>query len=205
MIRFYLITSIILGLSACSPSSLELADYLAYINNSDNGLVQTKKINALAFKVKYLPIDYLVYRSLGEDTIHSQKIIEREHSNYEGSLNFILQIGPNEEEVSFDVMTETVASIQEFKKHSFTMNFELKDYIELRLGEQKIEPILVELENTYGLTQHRNVNIVFAIDNPIMDSYSTIDFVFSDEIFKTGIHHFVFDRNNIDHIPTLKF
>lgn len=202
--RLYLILLIFLLLEACTPSSLELNDYLAYISNPKNGLVQSRKINALAFKVKYLPIDYLVYQIVG-DKPYTLESIDKERSNYKGSFNLLMQISPNEEEVSFDVMTETVASIQEFKQHSFTMNFELKDYMELHIGEQKLKPILVELENTYGLTKHRNVNIVFALDGLEIDSYSTIDFVFRDEVFKTGIHHFVFDRNNIDHIPALKF
>lgn len=127
---------------------------------------------------------------------------------YDSSLNFILKIAPSEEsDAQFDVMTETVSSLAEFQEQTLTVNFELQKFIYLKLGDQKIKPVLVEAENVYGLTKHRLINIVFAKDEfeELWNREDKIDLVFNDEIYNTGKHHFLFDKSDFLSIPQLEY
>jgi hypothetical protein len=189
--------------SGCQSSIDNIKDYYTYINNEENGLILHKNIGDISFTVKHLPTDFFVYRTNKEA---SQVIQDSLRKEYEASWNFILKIAPSSDaKVKFDVMTETVNSLAEFKEHAFTMNFELQKMIYLNIGAKKIRPVLVETENTYGLNQHRLVNIVFAKETFDIDweEQNEIDFVFYDEIYGTGMHHFVFSKNDFDKIPSL--
>lgn len=165
--------------------------------------MQEKKIGALSFAVKYLPTDFLLYRN------HSQAgvmVKDSLYDSYASSLNFMLKISPSEDAPeSFDVMTETVSSLEAFKQHAFTMNFALQELIHLKIGNKEIKPVLVETENIYGLQQYRLVNIVFAKEHleGLDEEGSNWDVVFKDELYGTGLHHFVFDKKDLKNIPKL--
>lgn len=188
---------------SCESSVHNIKDYYSYINNKENGLILHKKIGDIAFVMKHLPTDFFVYRADKNASKASQDSLRNE---FEPSLNFILKITPSEDaEAKFDVMTETVGSLAEFKQHAFAMNFELQKLIHINIGGQEIKPVLVETENIYGLKQHRLINIVFAKET-LGDNWSKIreiDLTFNDEIYGTGIHHFVFDKNDFDAVPSL--
>lgn len=185
---------------SCDSTIHNIKDYYQYINNEANGLIKQKKIGSIAFVMKYIPTDFFVYKASAEESKDSLK------EAYEGSLNFILKVAPSEEaETKFDVMTETVSSLDEFKQQAFTVNFELQKFIRLKIGDREISPVLVETENVYGLTQHRLVNIVFAKEM-FEEAWATtdkIDIVFNDEIYNTGKHHFLFYKNDLESVPKL--
>jgi len=199
-LTIFLFFSLRILLGCYSPID-SLEDYYKYINNENNGLSRAKTIGPLLFETKILPSNLLVMRDYQNGKGNSIDSLKKE---YAPSLNFILKVSPSEEaEVKFDVMTETVSSLEEFKEQAFSINFKLKEYIYLSIGKKKIKPVLVETENVYGLTKHRMVNIVFAKED--LSEYflkdKEVDFVFNDQIYNTGIHHFRFEVNDIINVP----
>ncbi|BDS10486.1 hypothetical protein [Aureispira anguillae] len=188
---------------SCNQSIDNIKDYYKYINTVSNGLLKIKNIGALSFSVKYIPTDFYLYRSQKESPTLLQDSLKEE---YDSSLNFILKVAPSEDaDVKFDVMTETVGSLSEFKEQAFTINFELQKLIRLKVGDQELKPVLVETENVYGLTQHRLINIVFAKED-IKEAWANVkkmDLIFNDDIYGTGRHHFLFYKSDLDKIPKL--
>lgn len=189
----------------CHQSINNLKEYYQYLNTPSNGLIKLKSIGSMAFSMKYLPSDLYVYKTMMDSPNLSIDSLKKE---YDSSLNFILKIAPSEEsDAQFDVMTETVSSLAEFQEQTLTVNFELQKFIYLKLGDQKIKPVLVEAENVYGLTKHRLINIVFAKDEfeELWNREDKIDLVFNDEIYNTGKHHFLFDKSDFLSIPQLEY
>ena len=153
--------------------------------------------------MKYIPTDFYVYKAQKE---YPNRSIDSLKKDYENNVNFILKIAPSEDaDQKFDVMTETVSSLREFKEQALVVNFELQKFIQLKIGQQTIAPVLVETENVYGLTQHRLVNIVFAKEDFQEEwlNEDKIDLVFNDEIYGTGKHHFLFYKKDLKTIPNL--
>lgn len=192
-------------LCSCQKEKLKLKDYLKYINVPSNGLVKTKEVAGFALSAKYIPIDYLVYRELEENANPSNYLIDSLRKDYKYSLNFILKIGPASDQ-SFDVMTGTVRTVEEFKEQAYVANFELQEYLALKINDELVlKPALVRMENLYGLADHRNINIVFSLAAADFEKIKTFDLIYDDDLFQTGKHHFVFDKKAIDKTPSLKF
>lgn len=205
MKRTFLGLIITLCCFGCYPSELSIDDYFKYLVSPDNGLYQRKRVNQFEITARYLPTEYLIYRdykSIGLDKVDIDSLKDA----YQGSLTFILKIAPNKEEGhEFDIMTQTVASKEAFKEQSFQLNFLMQENLKLKIRDKEYAPVLVELENTYELTQHRNFIITYGLDKDISEEpFESMDFIFQDRIFGTGIHHFLFKQESIKKIPSIK-
>ena len=192
-------------LFGCQSSELSLENYFKYLIEPENGLYKSKQINQFEISARYLPAEYLIYRDYKSSKI-KELDIDSLKKIYEGSLTFILKIAPNKSEGhEFDVMTQTVSSKEAFKEQSFQLNFLMQENLKLIIEDREYFPVLVELENTYELTQHRNFMITYALDQKHIDnSFEAMDFIFQDRIFGTGIHHFLFTQESIKKTPSIK-
>lgn len=179
------------SLGACQQEMHTLQEYAAYIHTPENGLIKEKTIGDMKFTLQYWPA-----------AMQNQTVQEQEDNNW----TFLLKIEASEQAAqSFDVMTETVSSLQEFQEQTLALNFDWQKWLYLQVEDKKIAPVLAVLENTYGLQQHRIVNLVFAKEEILSQGASPqqLDVVFQDEVFGTGKHHFLFQTKDLAAIPKL--
>jgi hypothetical protein len=84
---------------------------------------------------------------------------------------------------------------------SWALNFSWEEYATLQCGGKSYKPILSTLENTYGLTQDRNIILVFApgsANDPDFWSSPVVDLTLNIPHLGTGIQHFKFNRACLD-------
>lgn len=183
-------------------------DFYRWLNNPANGLLKTRYIAGIRLTVKHLPAQYLAYRELKDEEAVTASYKDSVLALYKNNLTFLLTIAPDERKLpDVDIMSLGIRDYNEFKARAARMNFGMKEYVSLKIAARKYQPVLSTLENVYGLSKHRNIYIVF---NPGEDpegfkNAEKLDFVFNDEIFNTGISHFIFHKTNIDGIPHFKF
>lgn len=194
-----------LYLAACSPSELSIEEYFQYLVDAGNGLYKSKKINQFAITARYLPTEYWIYRDYQSAGLEEVDVDSLKKA-YQGNITFMLQIAPNKAEGhEFDVMTQTVSSENAYKQQAFHLNFLMQENLKLEVMGKEYKPVLVELENTYELTPHRNFIVTYGLDKDILKQpFDTLDFIFHDKIFGTGIHHFLFEQNSITQTPSIK-
>jgi hypothetical protein len=202
----YGLVAIIILLWGCTKSIHSEKEFYNWLNNPDNGLLKEKEIDGIKYTVKYLPVEYLVYQELSKMQNYSKETKDSLIGLYINTRTFLLTIGTTEKSGSGDIMYEGISEMEEFKERVELLNFDMKEYITLKTEVGDLLPRLSTLENTYGLKNSRNVYVVFASDGEFdLMKAQKIDFTFNDEIFNTGINHFLFEREAIDNIPTLKF
>ena len=180
---------LLLSLGACQNDLNNWKDYYAYLHAPENGLIKEKTIGDMKFTMQYWPA-----------AMRSQEQPNPEQE--EDSWTFLLKIEASEQAAQpFDVMTETVSSLEEFQEQTLALNFDWQKWIYLQVKDKKVAPVLAVLENTYGLQQHRVVNLVFAKEERAVPQQ--LDLVFEDTIFGTGKHHFLFQTQDLEAIPAL--
>jgi hypothetical protein len=191
-----------------TPSSINnIEEYLKWLNNPKNGLVLTKIVNGFQLTVKYLPPDYLAYRELSEAKDFTVATKDSILSMYAHNMSFLLKIAPDEKRHRGDIMFWNTESYREYKERVHTMNFAMSEYIALKTDLGTYKPVLSTLENVHGLTPGRNILLVFADEQNPEDLRKArfYDFIYTDEIFDTGINHFVFSKEALQKIPQLIF
>lgn len=215
MIRILSIVSLFffvsIAVTSCKfrPRELETyKEYKTWMVDPENGLSKTKYVNGLKLTVKYLPTDYLVYQDLqGNSDIN---IVDSLRSRYSQSHTFLLNIAPDARDKDMpqgaSVMTRDIKDMEDYKLRSLIMNFDMQHYVSIKNGDLEFVPVLAEMENTYDLTKDRTIYLVFSDKaNGDLLKGETLDFIFEDEIFATGLNHFKFDAEDIREVPALKF
>lgn len=170
------------------------AEYFQWVNDPAHGLIKQHAVNGVALSMKYLPPSYLVSQSLAgmpDGTAARRDSLMREYRN---TLCFLLTVGMSDSN-SGDIMTRGIGSYDEFSQRAAKMNFEMQNYVSLRSHGKEYRPVLATMENTYGMVPKRNIMLVFAQDAGLR-SGDTLDVVFNDMIFETGISHYLFLRKD---------
>jgi hypothetical protein len=178
-----------------------------WLNDPDNGLIKTKVINGVEIELKFLPPEFLTYREVKRLNNYNKQYIDSLLNLYQNSYSFLLKIGPEDGVDGEDIMLKGVGSMEEFKSRAQMMNFEMQEYVSLKAEGKKYKPVLSTMENVYGMHSHRNIYLVFTPndENKSLLKAEKLDVSFNDELFETGISHFVFKKKYISNIPKVKF
>ena len=188
------------------PDVTTVSGYLAWLNDPENGLTQTKYINGISLTAKLLPPEYLAYQEISQPSDQSAR--DSLVALYNKTISFLLIIGSDERDKSGeDIMWAGTSGYEEYVERLLAMNFNLTDCLKMHIGEQEFLAHLSSAENTYGLGKSRNIIVTFTSDSQGQNFYTAneIDLVYTDEIFKTGINHFTFSKNDISNIPSFPF
>lgn len=202
----FLLSIVLLACGGNEVSSYE--DYVKWLNDEDNGLVMNKKVDGITIRLKYIPSDYLAYQDLSGEKSVKKEAIDSIISGYQKSLTFLMTIGVDGKIKKGDVMYQDVTNYEEYKQKLYAMNFEVEQLTTLTLNNKKYKPVLSSLENVYGLTESRNITLVFVPESENEQTFYTsekLQLSYDDEIFNTGMNHFTFNREDIKNAPTFIF
>lgn len=198
-IKAILIAWVILLINGCKEDVKTAEEYLKWMNQPESGLVIEKKIADKKITVKYLTPEYLTYNELKDKETYSEKTKDSIFNWYSSSRTFLMTIRPADENGE-SVQMEGITSMSEYTERTKTLNFDMGEYLRLITEKAEFIPVLTSMENTYDLQKYRNIYVVYSEKDSAEDLFSSkkIDFVFNDELFSTGISHFVFDKEKID-------
>ncbi len=192
-------------LFSCTGDKLNYKSYLKYLADPENGITKERATHGIKLKVKYLPLNYLVYNAVKSvDNGVSKEELEKIKKSYANSLTFMLTLGPDDNE-SFSITNVGVENYEQFAQRIETMSFNMKEYIRLNVNNKQYVPELVQMETINTLEPSKNLIIVFnTLDEKgkeIKDNDMT--FVYNDELFYTGINKFIFKAKDLKAVPEL--
>ncbi len=210
MSKFTLLWVAIIGLAAaCKPHIRTEAEFYHWINDPKNGLVQSKKANDLSITVKCLPAAFLAYKEWRNIPGAGEKEMDSLLNYYQHSRTFLMTIKPSVAQLdaatgaSGDVIYQGIGTYQQYQQRVMQLNFNLGDFLGLHAGKQVFKPTLSAMENTYGVIEQRNFYLVFSDTDEKTNllAENELDLTFQDEIFNTGISHFIFQKKKIEFLP----
>ena len=179
-------------------------DIYEWIANPKNGLSKTRSVKDITINVKFLPKKLWGKGTASDHSRAEKKTIDRAVLINHKALAFLLTITPHESKIANqDVLYYGVSNFAEYSDRVATLNFRMQNYLSLRLEQQEYIPLSAIFENTYELSKELKIQVIFTIDDLLtkLATVSTIDLTFMDEIFNTGIHHFVFETQSVFNIP----
>jgi protein-tyrosine-phosphatase len=220
----YTIVTLFLFLTGCVPAIKNEQELHQYLTKEANGFVQSKSVDDLEITVKYLPPEFQTLREIKgiaqSERFASQtdKALEAQTDSilayYQKQYVFLLTVKPkaaqptenqeNRQTHNPDVMYRDISNYSEFKERVTQVNFHADEYIYLVTSGKRLKPLLHTLENTYSLMPQRTIYLVFADENLHKTSsankdlsYDDLELVFEDQLFSTGIHHFLFSKKKL--------
>jgi hypothetical protein len=199
-----LIVLIFAGCVARTRDHVDLGFLEGYTRKAENGLTRARTVNGIRTTVSLIPPAIGALRELKGATDSCGPGLAQLIALHDDQLSFVLNLAADGEHAQGDVMYAGVNDAESYKRQAFNLNFSWDQYVELRCGDQRYVPVLSTLENTYGLTQDRNVILVFApplASDSAFYASETLDLVVHDEWFGTGSQHFKFQRADLQKVP----
>jgi hypothetical protein len=191
---------------SCKPEIHSEKELYAFLNNPDHGFVVTKSINNVVMSVKYLPGEYLAFKEMKSSQSNKSQADSLLRA-YRNTRTFLLTLQPDSSKTGGELMYKGISAYSDYKVRVVELNFNLAQYITLRTSDRIYAPVLTNMENSYNTVNKITFTVVFADDRPDnrLIHADELDFVFTDEIFGTGISHFVFDKRKLDQLPAPSF
>jgi hypothetical protein len=193
-------------MAGCRPDSLSPDKYTQWIGNPSNGLVQQRQVAVFDFSLQYWPSEFRAWRELGNGEVFSQIAFDSIATANRKSLYFLFTISPTEGKAKGDVLYSGISDYHSYDQRMRMLAFRMKEYWLLRSPDgEEFHPVLASMEQTFSISESRKVHLVFAPPDTVthFQDMPLWDIEYRDEIFGTGIHHFVFEKENWEKVPDL--
>ena len=160
--------------------------------------VKSRRANGLLLRAQLVSAETLLSQDMAANK--ALQLLDRDSllTAYKKQVTILMQIAPDPESgAATDIIHRNAADYSEYKQLVHQLNFGMEERVALQIGTQSYKPVLSTMENIYGLTPERSFLFVFAPgDATDSNFYGTpsMDFVFEDDLFKTGINHFILKK-----------
>jgi hypothetical protein len=183
---------------SCQPDSLSPSEMVRWVENEENGLIVTREVGEIIYKLKFQPIDY----KLAKDLIDLDKKIdpgEMKRKKYGGLEYYTLGMTTTK---NMDVLHVNNFSELDYSMKQEYFNTVAENDIELVVESDTFPCAIYQFEQTYGLSKYNNILMAFETSDTTF--LSDRQLVFNDQLLGTGIIKFNLKSNNIKNTPNLK-
>lgn len=185
-------------LLACKPSVIHTAkEYNIWLNKTENHCKVSKQVSDMVITMKYMPPEFLALK----DYEATEKALSYDSllRSYKNSVTFLMSFETKQGQAGEDVMYKNLSNYKQYLERSMTLNFDLESKVKLQGSFGACYPVLSSMENTYGLSKGRDVYLVFSSKEKKYDLSNEPywDLVYEDDIYQTGILHFIFNPGDL--------
>jgi hypothetical protein len=185
-------------LLACKPRTLSPQEFLVYCNSAENGLINEREVNNIAYSVKYEPIEYKVINELNIDkTEISLFNYNKLKTTYDSLYYFVFKIkNVSSSKSPIKLLAknpEDLGKIMHYCNSDFSKQFYLES------NDNKIEPVIFHYEDDYNLTNFNLISVAFEANK--IDTDKDVVFVYDDPFFNNGLLKFEISKKSIKNIP----
>ncbi|MEL7002134.1 MAG: hypothetical protein AAFN93_05270 [Bacteroidota bacterium] len=211
MKNYFVIVLCLYLLPSCIKSStdeLSPAEYESWVIDNSENITRSKNVRGLSIEARYLPSQYMAYQDLERSSQpFDQMEFDKVLSEYQCSLNFQVMLEATSKEDN--LLRYNIRSYEEYKRVINDLNFQIPSFIYLTLGEVKYQPVLSHFE---GYNEFSNKLVFHIAFNP--EEYECGQFksgfnadklrlTFDDPHWDTGMNHFTFKREHLEHLPQI--
>ncbi len=186
-------------LNSFKQASLEPKDYVKWLTDAGNGLIETKEIGAYKFSLFYKPAAYQALMEC-EDYNFQADSVNKTIKQLEGMDYYTFRI---ESKVTNELANAGTASQDQYSAKLQYFAGEMQNDISLVDGKDTLPCSLFHYERNFGVSAHNNFILVFET-GPQNKAANNKTLVFNDRVLGIGPLNLSIKGKNIDHIPQLK-
>ncbi|PCI97037.1 MAG: hypothetical protein COB15_08720 [Flavobacteriales bacterium] len=194
---------------ACNgESSLNKEDYVHYVTNEDNGLLNTKEINDIEFHLQYEPINYKVLKKV-KNRLITPKQYREDVERFKGGQYFIFKIALKDKQG--DLLKYEAKNQEEYADRVQYFSSRMQNDFYLLDGKDSLKCNLFHFERTYGVSPFSTFVLGFDSNNELKEVGNTVKeivkddkvLVYDDKAFGVGPIKYKIRAKDINNIPEL--
>jgi hypothetical protein len=195
--RFFPLLAVVLLFSCSRDHKLSVSEYIAFVNNSENGFISNRTFNGVNYRSSMVTPEILAIRS-GNRTTLTKKQFEDELKTRENKLNFVFTIS---DESGSNKVKEIVFNELAYSKILKYSNALINEDFKLLQGKDTIYCALVHLEPANSISPVLRLTIAFNGVN--MKNPGDLTLFFNDNIFLNGPLKFHFNKELFTNKPEI--
>lgn len=195
-IRYFILLTVLIS---CGNGNMLPSDYIAWVNDSDNGLLKEKSISPLEVELLYKPLPYIIANEERSNSI--DKIVYNNRlKELEGLQYYTLKLGitGQKQNVSNYEVTDDAQQQERLNYLSFAMQKDIK----LIEGKDTLNCALYHFERSYDITPYRTFVLAFERKESKIEKDKTL--ILDLAYFKTGPIKLNFKAADLVSVPNLK-
>lgn len=182
-------------ISSCGPKKIPLNEYMAYIENVENGYKVKNETDKIEMTVQFRPPEYKIIKSFGWNEIDYQTH-QTLMQEYDNGLEFLFTIRPKE---NIDLLKVDFSSMDSRNRIKYLSSDAQKDF-KLINGKDTLNCDMYHFERLYNLDSRIQFLIGFSKPEKVRD----LQLIYSDKCWGFEIQRFSFDSKKINNIPLVK-
>lgn len=173
-------------------------DFVSWVRNRDNNLLQTIKHDKIEFSLQYKPKDYVACLEMKKNSLSAKELSEitselGEYLYFDFTINIL---NYNNEFLKYNLIDDN--QYQEKVKYCA---FEMKKDIKLINGNDTLSCVLFHFERAFNIVSQGT--FLLAFEN-LKNKNERVSFVYFDKLFNSGSIKFDFESGCFTKIPQLK-
>jgi hypothetical protein len=177
--------------SAAAPSKMKAGDYVEWMENTENGLVQDKIIGSYHFSVQYKPLEYITAKRMGDNS--SKSTVQKDEEGMSDLQYYTLRIGKSNEDPLQGLDPGTRDKLIDY------FSFRMQSDIKLIEDVDTLDCVLFHFERNFGLTPYCTFVMGFVNTGKVTDK----TFIYNDSELGTGTVKLHFKAKSFKAIPKL--
>lgn len=171
---------------SCGKKPRTPAEYKAFCNDPDNGLLAKKSVGKMNYEVQYMTAELMAMNELKPGC--SRQLFDSVVNTYKGGEYFTITIIPPEGTELNTVFGQSIYAVQSY------YSFKVGEDICLIENSDTISPVIIHNPKTYELARTVELIVAFATD---FEKEDRVKLRITDLIFNGGTINIVFDFNEI--------
>ncbi len=172
-------------------------DYLAYCENTANGLKLTREMGDFVFSAFYQPISYLALNELKPLDTLTRTALESKVKEYGDMDYFSFKIQNTKSQG--ELLKIALRSESDYYARLEYLSFKMQQDFKLINGKDTLNCAMYHFERIYGLAPYATFVLAFPKINP----KESLTFCFHDQLFNNGIIQLNFEQQQINNLPSL--
>ncbi|MES2779268.1 MAG: hypothetical protein V4651_05155 [Bacteroidota bacterium] len=192
--------SIITFLGCSGQKRVSQEEYITWVNNAENGLVQEQVVGDYKFSFQYLPAEYMALKELmASEIMPTKPVFDSVLNNYRGLQYGVMKIGALIE--GGDVLKQSITSEAEyFERIQYYTTIVPRDIFIVK-GNDTLNCAMHHFERTFSISSFNTIMLGFENNSDSNDQIV----VYDDQVLGTGKISFFISREALSNIPLIEF
>jgi len=190
--------------TACQSKRLAWKDYITYVNQPKNGLLQsTTVVGKVKLTAKYIPAAYTAYQEMLKANLPlTQAVYDSLTNFYQRSTTFQMTIESVDAKTDLrGLLCRDASNAAEMSEAMTRLDVEMPNQLHLSVGGKSYTPSLFVRENAPGLNRKVDFMLMFPIR--LEQASGQADFVLDDIFFQTGKNTLSFEIQDLISLPSI--
>jgi hypothetical protein len=188
---------LMLLIAGCEKSTVSVNEYIEYMHDKEMGLIQTKEMDGLVIKVRYLTPELMALNELKSISV-SREVFDSTLNGYQGLKYYSMSMMPSNGGHVYGFLKDEGISAEDIEAH---LNFDGQADYKLISGKDTAKCVLYTFAKTYGLA--KQFDVVLGFDVKSSPGGEDIMLEMDASFLGRGLLKFRYERDDINGIPSI--